>query len=89
MAFCLWGYEKWGDIFSKRQLKVLNSLVTCLQKIEDGLIKDDLEYSKAIITYLAIIINKIASRQTTFGLIDTGRETIVDPFSKQAIQWYL
>jgi putative DNA methylase len=86
MAFCLWGYSKWGDIFSKRQIVALYTLVEKLGELKGQIKHFDEDYSNAIITYLAIIINKIASRQTTFGLIDVGRETIVDPFSKQAIQ---
>lgn len=87
MAFCLWGFNKWGDIFTKRQLVAINSLIESLHELEPP--SNDTEnkpYWDAIITYLALIIDKIASRQTSFGIIDTGRETIVDPFSKQAIQ---
>ena len=86
MAFCLWGFNKWGDIFTKRQLIAINSLINNLNELALSKPMDDKPYWDAIITYLALIIDKIASRQTSFGIIDTGRETIVDPFSKQAIQ---
>ncbi|MFA6084251.1 DUF1156 domain-containing protein [Mucilaginibacter sp.] len=86
MAFCLWGFNNWGDIFTKRQLVALNALVDGLKYLESLSIDEDKLYWDAIITYLALIIDKIASRQTSFGIIDIGRETIVDPFSKQAIQ---
>lgn len=86
MAFCLWGFSKWGDIFTKRQLLALNTFVECINDLALSIDLKDKSYCDAIITYLAIIIDKIASRQTSFGIIDTGRETIVDPFSKQAIQ---
>ncbi len=86
MAFCLWGFNKWGDIFTKRQLVAINTLVNNLNELASKNEINDKPYWDAIITYLALIIDKIASRQTSFGIIDTGRETIVDPFSKQAIQ---
>lgn len=86
MAFCLWGFNKWGDIFTKRQLVAINTLINSLNDIALANASEDKSYWNAIITYLALIIDKIASRQTSFGIIDIGRETIVDPFSKQAIQ---
>lgn len=86
MAFCLWGFDNWGAIFTQRQLIAINALVTSMREIEKKLNCSDKHYCEALSTYLALIIDKLISRQTAFGIIDTGRETIVDPFSKQAIQ---
>ena len=43
------------------------------------------DYSKAIIVYLAIWIDRIALANTSVGRWHNGRETIEHPFSRQAI----
>jgi len=81
-----WGIKKWSDMFTSRQLLALSTYVQAINDIKKELNQNfDLEYSKAIATYLSVYLDRIASRMTSFGLIDIGRETIVDPFGRQAI----
>ncbi len=87
MAFCLWGFNKWGDIFTDRQITAMYSLVDSLKLIRDQLLKDNsFEYNKAIITYLAILIDRVATRQISLSFWDITREGATNPFGKQAIQ---
>lgn len=83
MAFCLWNFNTWGDIYSDRELVFLNAFVDSINEFNSI---DNLDYGIAIKTYLAILFDRIASRQTTFGLWNTKAETIEHPFGKQAIQ---
>ena len=82
---CTWGISTWGEMFSKRQLNVILTLVQKLNTIKNNELNLDLEYNKAIVTYLAILIDRIAIINTRFGRYHTGKESLEHPFSKQAI----
>lgn len=83
MAFCLWNFNTWGDIFTHRELVFLNKFVEVINNL---VTIEDEEYRIALKCYLAILFDRIASRQTSFGLWNTTAETIEHPFGKQAIQ---
>lgn len=83
MAFCLWNFNTWGDIFTHRELIFLNEFTDSVNDL--GQFEDE-NYRVAVKTYLAILFDRIASRQTSFGLWNTKAETIEHPFGKQAIQ---
>jgi putative DNA methylase len=79
-----WGFRGFGDMFSSRQLLAMQTLVGTLNKlkIEIGLAN---EYERAIVTYLAILVDRVAQQQTSFGLYKPNRETLASPFGRQAI----
>ncbi len=81
---CTWGLGRWGDMYSPRQLLAIQSLVREISKLK-GELSTDSDYDRAIITYMALWLDRVAARMTQFGLIDIGRETIVDLFGRQAI----
>jgi putative DNA methylase len=83
MAFCLWNFNLWGDIFTHRELVFLNEFVSVIDDLDNF---GDEEYRLAVKVYLGILFDRIASRQTSFGLWNTIAETIEHPFGKQAIQ---
>ena len=85
MPSCTWGLDAWGKMFSSRQLLAIQTLVAKLQELKSALSPNESEYSKAIVTYLAILIDRITISNTTFGRWHVGRETLEHPFSKQAI----
>lgn len=80
-----WGVTKWAQLFSPRQLYSVQILVSKINQLKTEILSGDDEYTKSIITYLGIWLDRMAARMTQFGLIDTGRETIVDLFGRQAI----
>jgi putative DNA methylase len=80
-----WGITKWGQLFSDRQLHSILSIINKLNEIKNHLLSEKLSYEKATITFLGIWLNRMVARMTQFGLIDIGRETIVDLFGRQAI----
>jgi len=79
-----WGISKWGQLFTKRQLYFLYALIDSNKKISDSFLFDE-QYAISLITYLSIYINRIAIRQTSFGLWHLRRETVDTPFGRQAI----
>lgn len=80
-----WGASLWGDMFSNRQLYLLQNIVQQLQEIKIKFENNKDEYFKAIVTYLAILIDRGTAISTSFGRWDVSREGIQTPFSKQAI----
>lgn len=80
-----WGITEWGQLFSDRQLIALSTIVKIINELKVKILNEEIEYKKAIFTYLAIWTNRMASRLTKFGLIDLGGEKVVDLFGRQAI----
>lgn len=78
----LWGYKSFGDMFTNRQIGMLNSLVSNLHLIFDG---NTSEYCSVLKTYIGIWIDRISIVNTSFGRWDVSRENNQSPFSKQAI----
>lgn len=79
-----WGISDYSEMFSPRQLLALQTLVQQLQSLKSEL-NIDTDYGKAVVTYLGILLDRIAIANTSFGRWHNGRETLEHPFSKQAI----
>jgi putative DNA methylase len=77
-----WGIDKFGELFSDRQILVLNTFVNKFKKV---LLTNDNDYNTCLKTLLAIWIDRLASRLTSFGIMNVKRETIEHPFGRQAI----
>ncbi len=80
-----WGVTKWGQMFTNRQLLAMQTFVEKLHELKQEMGADKNEYSKAVMTYLGIWIDRIAINNTSFGRIDVSRENLQHPFSRQAI----
>jgi putative DNA methylase len=80
-----WGINKWSELFSKRQLLLLQTLILKLNALKGELDINNSDYYKAVITYLSILIDRGCAISTSFGRWDVSRENIQSPFSKQAI----
>jgi adenine-specific DNA methylase len=80
---CTWGVEKWSDLFTDRQLMAVQTLVKKHNDLSASLENDD--YNNAVLTYLGILVDRIAMGQTSYGRWDKSRENLATPFSKQAI----
>jgi len=79
-----WGITNWGQVFSNRQLSVLNTLTEKLAKLKQSFGFKN-QYNHSIVTYLGIFIDRIAAMSTSFGLWKDNLEAVVTPFSRQAI----
>ena len=85
MAFCLWGFDKWGEMFSTRQLLAIQTLVKKLNEIKK-LINLEGDYERAVVTYLGLLVNKWADYNSSFCTWHNTGEKIGHMFGKQAIQ---
>jgi adenine-specific DNA methylase len=77
-----WGVKTWGDIFTKRQIVFLNTLVEEYNKLLEN---DISEYDLALKTYLAIFIDRISVSNTNLGGWHKGRETLERIMGRQAL----
>lgn len=83
----LYGMIKWGDLYNNRQKLALISLIEYVREAYELMIEDGYgpEYAKAIVTYLAIQIDKVASSSNTTARWQPKGEKIADSFSRQAL----
>lgn len=80
-----WGFHLWSDMFTNRQLLALQTFVEQLQALKTEWGTDLSTYQQAVITYLAIWIDRIAIKQVSFITWDSSRETVSNLFGRQAI----
>ena len=81
-----WGVEFWADMFSERQLILMNTLVKKINEFKTNQLQCfEEEYRNCISIYLSIFIDRIAAANTSFGRLNVARETLETPFSRQAI----
>jgi len=82
-----YGIAKWGDIFNARQKL---SLITFTEKVREAYRKMiaegvEREYAKAIATYLAISLNRIADKNSNLCRLISQTEAIGFTYSRQAL----
>lgn len=79
----VWGYTKWGDVFSKRQLRFLHTLLNHYQLASKNF--SDENYSDALKVYLSLWIDRIVLVNTSMGRWNMRRETVEHMYNRQAI----
>lgn len=80
---CTWGFSKWGDIYSSRQLYMLSTFIKNLSKLKSEI--NTSEYHQALLTFLAIWFDRIAVANTSLDRWHISGEKLEHPFSRQAI----
>ena len=78
-----YGMNTWGDLFNVRQKL---ALITFAEKVKAAYQKmmvkwNDAEYAKAVVSYLALGIDRLASFSTTLCMWKTGTEQNISVFS--------
>ena len=79
----VWGFTKWGDIFSKRQLRLLDTLISKYRFVTQSQNKSD--YFRMLMSYLSLWIDRIALVSTSMGRWNVRRETVEHMYNRQAI----
>jgi putative DNA methylase len=79
-----WGFKSFGEMFSDRQMAVMLSLVSNLEKLNNQFNEKN-EYPKAVMTYLAMLVDRVAMRFTTFNTWHIQQDTVEKIMGKQAI----
>lgn len=78
-----WGLDNYGDIFTNRQIFMLNTLVTNFLELRKTLNSN--KYDMALLTLLAIWIDRVAVANTSLGVWHTGGEKLERIMGRQAI----
>ena len=90
-----YGMGSFGDLFTDRQLKALNTFSEIVSDVELRVKSDALasgmgeekatEYSRAIAFYMGITVSRLANTHNSLAVWSQGREQTVNLFSRQAI----
>ena len=78
-----WGFTNWADLFSERQLYVLNAFVRVYHEVTSTLPTDN--YGTALKTMLALWLDRVVLLCTSFGRWSPNVAAIVHLFGRQAI----
>lgn len=83
----VYGVRRWRELFNARQLLVLSTLVQELRAIGQEMVEEGAspEYSAALTSYLAILIDRVADYNSSVCTWDNSRESIAHTFTRQAL----
>lgn len=82
----LYGMNTYGELFNERQKLVLVTFADKILKVSDKIIKEYPDQSKHIMLYLAIIFDRLVTKNSNLSRYNVMRETIEQVFSRQALQ---
>lgn len=83
----VYGYNTWRSLFSDRQLFVLGSFARAVRDAHQAMIASgmDPERARAIATYLALAVDRLADYDSSFSTWVPGGEFVRSTFPRQAI----
>lgn len=82
-----YGLNTWGDLFNSRQKLALITFVDKVREAYRRMVEEgyEEEYAKAVVTYLGLLVDKIASSSNTISRWQPNGEKVADVFSRQAL----
>lgn len=83
----MFGLTKWSDIFSPRQALALVTFTKKVREAYEMIISEsgDKEYAKVVLTYLALVIDRLADYLSTVCVWAVSGEFVAHTFGRQAI----
>jgi adenine-specific DNA methylase len=83
----VYGFTNWTKYFNARQKVLLATLARDVHLVYADVLhaEGDEELAKGVATYLGLIINRIADRNSTFSSWTAGRQLIRNTFARQGI----
>jgi len=83
----LYGFTRWGDLFNPRQKLALITFADKVRQAHAHLLAQgaEPEFAKAVVTYLAFGMSRIADYMCTLCLHDNVQERTVHVFGRQAL----
>jgi adenine-specific DNA methylase len=83
----LYGMSRWGDLFNSRQKLALMTFTEKVRLAYKKMIEEgyDKEYAKAVVSYLGIILNRLADKNASVVVYNVVGEKIEHVFSRQAL----
>ena len=83
----VYGIDTFAGLFNTRQLFVLGRLAQGVREAYDEMLRQgvDQEYARALTTYLALLVDRIADYNSSFCGWQTTREFVRNTFPRQAV----
>ena len=83
----IYGLNTWGSLFNSRQKLALITFVNIARKTYGKLIEDNCgeEYAKAVVSYLSLSIDRLATRNSNLCVWHNGSEQTEKIFGMQAL----
>lgn len=82
----LYEYENWGQLFNPRQTLALATLCQKVREVYEKISEEeDEEYAKAIVTYLALAVDRCADYNSSLTNWDNSRESVTNTFARGAL----
>ncbi|MEM4736207.1 MAG: hypothetical protein QXS20_10885, partial [Candidatus Thorarchaeota archaeon] len=82
-----YGVLRWGDMFSPRQALVLLTFVKHIRRAYEDMLEEgyDQECAGQLISYLALMLDRLAEKSTKFVRYNVVSESVIPTFSRQAL----
>jgi putative DNA methylase len=82
-----YGLDRFGKLFSRRQLAMLLTLCKLAREAHPEMLSDGVEpeRAKAIATYLGVLIDRVADRSSTLCHWDNSAEKTANTYARQAL----
>ena len=82
-----YGIENWHQLFTERQLTVLDAFIKSLPKVGKLIARhsNSTEYANIVCTYLALTVGRMADSSSSFARWQNSGNKIAGVFSRQAI----
>lgn len=81
----LYHFVSWGDLFNSRQKLALITFVTIIRSLAPRLEKDNPEFARAVLSYLAINLDRLAVYCTSLGYWHVSGEKASPGMQRQAL----
>ncbi|KUK26947.1 MAG: Uncharacterized protein XD60_0836 [Acetothermia bacterium 64_32] len=84
-----YGMTKWGDLFNARQKLALITFADKVRKAHTEMLAHGLapDFAKAVVTYLAIVLNRLVDYVSVQCMWHTSKELVAHTFGRQALQF--
>jgi len=82
-----YGLLRWGDLFNARQKLALITFVDKVRRAHQEMLAEgyDPEYAKAVVTYLALGVDRLADYDSALCVWHTPKELVAHTFGRQAL----
>lgn len=82
-----YGLSRFADLFTPRQQVLLLSFAAAVCAAHEEMIRqgEDPDFARAVATYLALAVDRVADRSSTLCHWDNSRETTANTYARQAL----
>ena len=82
----VYGMTRWQDLFNIRQKMVMVVFLSNIRRAEETIRQtENSEYAKALVCYMAILLDRMVVKNATLVTYDVTREKIQNVFGRQAL----